>query len=207
MCVLTRDRLRVGAGHSRGGVGAGSVRCCVRACACMCMCVRCVATRVWLCVCVCGCGCGCACGCAYACVAMRVRVLRVRVRMCVCACVCGCGWLAVVGAVVERPLSPHPPPVHPPTQGYPRILELCRRGIVPALGHDKVATEAEIIGALQVRPGRARCLFKLPPPPHPHPPSCSTADGVSGGRGLAVACHRVHARVCGPRMGVGVRWG
>jgi hypothetical protein len=30
-------------------------------------------------------------------------------------------------------------------------MELCRRGIVPALGHDKVATEAEIVGALKVR--------------------------------------------------------
>ena len=34
-------------------------------------------------------------------------------------------------------------------QDYGRILALCERGIVPALGHDKVATEREIIGALQ----------------------------------------------------------
>lgn len=33
-------------------------------------------------------------------------------------------------------------------RGYERIKALVRRGVVPALGHDKVASEAEILGAL-----------------------------------------------------------
>ncbi len=33
-------------------------------------------------------------------------------------------------------------------RGYERIRALVKRGVVPALGHDRVATEAEIVGAL-----------------------------------------------------------
>lgn len=33
-------------------------------------------------------------------------------------------------------------------RGYERIRALVKRGVVPALGHDRVATEAEILGAL-----------------------------------------------------------
>lgn len=32
--------------------------------------------------------------------------------------------------------------------GYARLEALVRRGVVPALGHDRVATETEILGAL-----------------------------------------------------------
>ncbi len=36
--------------------------------------------------------------------------------------------------------------------GYQRIKALIERGVVPALGHDRVATEAEILGALACEP-------------------------------------------------------
>jgi hypothetical protein len=35
-------------------------------------------------------------------------------------------------------------------RGYARIRALCRAGVVPALGHDKVCTEEQILGALRV---------------------------------------------------------
>lgn len=48
--------------------------------------------------------------------------------------------------------------------GFQRIQELCRRGIIPALGHDKGASEAEILGALHCIRDHNLTL----PPTQPH---------------------------------------
>ena len=44
---------------------------------------------------------------------------------------------------------------------YERIKALVRRGVVPALGHDRVATEAEILGALACSPDKKMHITHL----------------------------------------------
>ena len=42
-----------------------------------------------------------------------------------------------------------------------RICALLKRGVVPALGHDRVASEKEILGALNCDPGRQMHITHL----------------------------------------------
>lgn len=44
---------------------------------------------------------------------------------------------------------------------YERIKALVRRGVVPALGHDRVASEAEILGALACSPQKQMHITHL----------------------------------------------
>lgn len=44
---------------------------------------------------------------------------------------------------------------------YARIRALLKRGVVPALGHDRVASESEILGALACSPDRQMHITHL----------------------------------------------
>lgn len=44
---------------------------------------------------------------------------------------------------------------------YQRLRALVKRGVVPALGHDRVATESEILGALACSPERRMHITHL----------------------------------------------
>ena len=46
-------------------------------------------------------------------------------------------------------------------ENYARTHTLLKRGIVPALGHDRVATESEILGALACCPSRQMHITHL----------------------------------------------
>ena len=46
-------------------------------------------------------------------------------------------------------------------ENYARIHALLKRGVVPALGHDRVASEGEILGALASSPSRQMHITHL----------------------------------------------
>ena len=46
-------------------------------------------------------------------------------------------------------------------ENYARMRTLLKRGIVPALGHDRVASESEILGALACSPSRQMHITHL----------------------------------------------
>ena len=55
-------------------------------------------------------------------------------------------------------ISPH---LEAAGENYARIRALLKRGVVPALGHDRVASESEILGALACGPDRQMHITHL----------------------------------------------